>query len=182
MGPGPCHRVPEATPCVLVVPFGSRSKMATLKDQVVVILLKEEQALQNKIPAVGVGTVGMACAISISMKDLAGEFALVDVKQDKLKGEMKDLQHGSLFLRTTKMVSGKGCSVTASSRLAIATAGACQQEGGSRLNVVQGTVNIVSFIVPNMVKNSPNCELLVASNTGAVLASAAWERSGFPEN
>uniref|UniRef100_A0A8C8TKT9 L-lactate dehydrogenase A chain n=1 Tax=Peromyscus maniculatus bairdii TaxID=230844 RepID=A0A8C8TKT9_PERMB len=83
--------------------------MATLKDQLVVILLKEEQALQNKIPAVGVGTVGMACAISISMKDLAGEFALVDVKQDKLKGEMKDLQHGSLFLRTTKMVSGKGC-------------------------------------------------------------------------
>ncbi|CAO2607746.1 L-lactate dehydrogenase A chain [Lemmus lemmus] len=53
----------------------------------------------------------MACAISILMKDLADELAFVDVMEDKLKGEMMDLQHGSLFLRTPKIVSGKGYSV-----------------------------------------------------------------------
>ncbi|WP_407061423.1 lactate/malate family dehydrogenase, partial [Acinetobacter baumannii] len=74
--------------------------MATLKDQLIVNLLKEEQAPQNKITVVGVGAVGMACAISILMKDLADELALVDVMEDKLKGEMMDLQHGSLFLKT----------------------------------------------------------------------------------
>lgn len=42
--------------------------MATLKDQLIVNLLKEEQAPQNKITVVGVGAVGMACAISILMK------------------------------------------------------------------------------------------------------------------
>ena len=41
-------------------------------------------------------------------QDLADEVALVDVMEDKLKGEMMDLQHGSLFLRTPKIVSGKG--------------------------------------------------------------------------
>lgn len=41
-------------------------------------------------------------------KELADELALVDVVEDKLKGEMLDLQHGSLFLRTPKIVSGKG--------------------------------------------------------------------------
>ena len=41
-------------------------------------------------------------------QDLADEIALVDVMEDKLKGEMMDLQHGSLFLRTPKIVSGKG--------------------------------------------------------------------------
>ena len=71
-------------------------------------LLKEEQAPQNKITVVGVDAVGMACAISILMKDLADELALVDVMEDKLKGEMMELQHGSLFLRTPKIVSGKG--------------------------------------------------------------------------
>ncbi|KAM5248119.1 L-lactate dehydrogenase A chain isoform 3-T3 [Ctenodactylus gundi] len=81
--------------------------MATLKDQLIVNLLKEEQVPQNKITVVGVGAVGMACAISILMKDLADELALVDVMEDKLKGEMMDLQHGSLFLRTPKIVSGK---------------------------------------------------------------------------
>ena len=34
--------------------------------------------------------------------------ALVDVMEDKLKGEMMDLQHGSLFLKTPKIVAGKG--------------------------------------------------------------------------
>ncbi|XP_011783075.1 PREDICTED: L-lactate dehydrogenase A chain isoform X2 [Colobus angolensis palliatus] len=81
--------------------------MATLKDQLIHNLLKEEQTPQNKITVVGVGAVGMACAISVLMKDLADELALVDVIKDKLKGEMMDLQHGSLFLRTPKIVSGK---------------------------------------------------------------------------
>ncbi|XP_044776204.1 L-lactate dehydrogenase A chain-like isoform X1 [Neomonachus schauinslandi] len=80
--------------------------MATLKDQLIQNLLKEEHTPQNKITVVGVGAVGMACAISILMKDLADELAL-DVMEDKLKGELMDLQHGSLFLRTPKIVSGK---------------------------------------------------------------------------
>uniref|UniRef100_A0A8C2W0L9 LDH muscle subunit n=1 Tax=Chinchilla lanigera TaxID=34839 RepID=A0A8C2W0L9_CHILA len=72
--------------------------MAGLKDQLIVNLLKEEQVPQNKITVVEVGAVGMACVISILMKDLGDELALVD---------MMDLQHGSLFLRTPKIVSGK---------------------------------------------------------------------------
>ncbi|XP_041911495.1 LOW QUALITY PROTEIN: L-lactate dehydrogenase C chain-like [Arvicola amphibius] len=128
--------------------------MATLKEQLIVNLFKEEQPPQNKITLVGVGAVGMACAISILIKDLADELALVDVMEDKLKGEMMDLQHGSLFLRTPKIVSGKDYSVTANSKLVIVTAGggggACQQEGESRLDLVQRNVNIFKFIIPNV--------------------------------
>lgn len=46
---------------------------------------------------IGVGAVGTACAISILMKDLAGELALVDVMEDKIKREMMDVQLCSLF-------------------------------------------------------------------------------------
>uniref|UniRef100_M3Z4X6 L-lactate dehydrogenase A chain n=1 Tax=Mustela putorius furo TaxID=9669 RepID=M3Z4X6_MUSPF len=81
--------------------------MATLKDQLIQNLLKEGHVPQNKITVVGVGAVGMAFAISILMKDLADEIALVDVMEDKLTGEMIDVQHGSLFLITQKIVSGK---------------------------------------------------------------------------
>uniref|UniRef100_A0A2K5IQF0 L-lactate dehydrogenase A chain n=1 Tax=Colobus angolensis palliatus TaxID=336983 RepID=A0A2K5IQF0_COLAP len=79
--------------------------IATLKDQLIHNLLKEQQTSPIKITFVGVGAVGMVCAISILMKDLADELALVDVMEDKLKGEMMDLQHGSLFLRTPKIIS-----------------------------------------------------------------------------
>ncbi|XP_075998365.1 L-lactate dehydrogenase B-B chain isoform X2 [Genypterus blacodes] len=49
----------------------------------------------------------MACAVSILLRELADELALVDVMEDKLKGEMMDLQHGSLFLKTPKIVADK---------------------------------------------------------------------------
>lgn len=41
-------------------------------------------------------------------QDLCDELALVDVMEDRLKGEMMDLQHGSLFLKTSKIVADKG--------------------------------------------------------------------------
>ena len=100
-------------------------------------LLKEEQAPQNKITVVGVGAVGMACIISVLTKDLVDELALVDIMEDKLKGKMMNLQHGSLFLKTPKIVSSKDYCVTANSKLGIITAGACQQEREGRLNLVQ---------------------------------------------
>ena len=93
-----------------------------------------------------------------------------------------DLQHGSLFLRTPKIVSGKDYNVTANSRLVIITAGARQQEGESRVNLVQPNVNIFQFIIPNIVKYSPNCKLLVVSNPVDILTYVAWKIGGFPKN
>nr|XP_045001693.1 L-lactate dehydrogenase C chain isoform X2 [Jaculus jaculus] len=81
--------------------------MATVKDQLIENLIEEDKISQRKVTIVGVGSVGMACAISILLKDLTDELALVDVEPDKLKGEMMDLQHGSLFFNTPKIVSGK---------------------------------------------------------------------------
>ncbi|KAL7992137.1 hypothetical protein Chor_016393 [Crotalus horridus] len=155
----------------------------SLKEKLIETIHKEEQEhAHNKITVVGVGAVGMACAISILMKELADELALVDVVEDKLKGEMLDLQHGSLFLRTPKIVSSKDYAVTAHSKLVIITAGARQQEGESRLNLVQRNVNIFKFIIPNIVKYSPHCKLLVVSNPVDILTYVAWKISGFPKH
>ncbi|OCT83516.1 hypothetical protein XELAEV_18021657mg [Xenopus laevis] len=95
---------------------------------------------------------------------------------------MMDLQHGSLFLRTPNIVSGKDYSITANSKLVVVTAGARQQEGESRLNLVQRNVNIFKFIIPNIVKYSPKCTLLIVSNPVDILTYVAWKISGFPQN
>ncbi|KAG9352713.1 hypothetical protein JZ751_021127 [Albula glossodonta] len=138
--------------------------MATTHEKLITHVMKDEPVgSRNKVTVVGVGMVGMACAISILMKELADEVALVDVMEDKLKGEAMDLQHGGLFLRTPKIVADKDYSVTAHSKVVVVTAGARQQEGESRLNLVQRNVNIFKFIIPNIVKYSPNCIILVLS-------------------
>lgn len=46
--------------------------------------------------------------LSSVLQELCDEMALVDVIEDKLKGEMMDLLHGSLFLKTPKIVADKG--------------------------------------------------------------------------
>uniref|UniRef100_A0AAR2LU73 L-lactate dehydrogenase n=1 Tax=Pygocentrus nattereri TaxID=42514 RepID=A0AAR2LU73_PYGNA len=114
--------------------------------------------------------------------DLCDELALVDVIEDKLKGEMMDLQHGSLFLKTHKIVADKDYSVTANSRIVVVTAGVRQQEGESRLNLVQRNVNIFKHIIPQIVKYSPNCTLVVVSNPVDVLTYVTWKLSGLPKH
>ncbi|XP_037111264.1 L-lactate dehydrogenase A chain isoform X1 [Syngnathus acus] len=164
--------------------------MAT-KDKLITHVLKEEPgSSRNKVTVVGVGMVGMATAMSVLLKDLCDELALVDVMEDKLKGEVMDLQHGSFFVKTHKIVGDKDYSVTAGSRVVVVTAGARQQEGESRLNLVQRNVNIFKFIIPNIVKYSPNCILMVVSNpelsffpnTVDILTYVAWKLSGFPHH
>ncbi|KAG8513799.1 L-lactate dehydrogenase B chain, partial [Galemys pyrenaicus] len=161
----------------------------------------EEKAAvpNNKITVVGVGQVGMACAISILGKSLADELALVDVLEDKLKGEMMDLQHGSLFLQTPKIVADKDYSVTANSKIVVVTAGVRQQEGESRLNLVQRNVNVFKFIIPQIVKYSPDCTIIVVSNPAPaigfdlltyvilkssvdILTYVTWKLSGLPKH
>ncbi|XP_027721228.1 L-lactate dehydrogenase A chain-like isoform X1 [Vombatus ursinus] len=116
------------------------------------------------------------------MKDLADELSLIDVIEDKVKGEMMDLQHGSFFPKMPKIISGKDYSVTANSKLVVGTAVAHQQKGESPLNLVQHNVNIFKFIIPNIVKYSQNCKLLIASSPVDILTYVTWKLSGFPKN
>nr|XP_012419424.1 PREDICTED: L-lactate dehydrogenase B chain-like [Odobenus rosmarus divergens]XP_012419425.1 PREDICTED: L-lactate dehydrogenase B chain-like [Odobenus rosmarus divergens] len=154
--------------------------MATLKEKLIAPVAEEEATIpNNKITVVGVGQIGMACAISILGKSLADELALVDVLEDKLKGEIMDLQHGSLFLQTPKIVADKDYSVTANSKIVVVTAGVRQQEGESRLNLVQRNVNVFKFIIPQIVKYSPDCIIIVVSNPVDILTYVTWKLSGL---
>jgi len=121
-----------------------------------------------KVTVVGVGQVGMACAFSILNQNLARELVLVDCMADKLQGEMMDLQHGVSFLTNTKISAG--------------TAGARQREGETRLDLVNKNVEIFKSIIPQLVKYSPNCVLLVVSNPVDILSYVAWKLSGFSEH
>lgn len=59
--------------------------------------------------------------------------------------------------------------MTANSKIVVVTAGVRQQEGESRLNLVQRNVNVFKFIIPQIVKYSPNCIIIVVSNPGTIL-------------
>ncbi|XP_063784526.1 L-lactate dehydrogenase B chain [Pseudophryne corroboree] len=156
--------------------------MASVQEKLLTSVTNDKTSVpKNKITIVGVGQVGMACAISILLKELCEELALVDILEDKLKGEMMDLQHGSLFLKT-KIVADKDYHVTANSKIVVVTGGVRQQEGESRLNLVQRNVNVFKFIIPQVVKYSPDATIIVVSNPVDIMTYVTWKLSGLPQN
>ncbi|XP_066972704.1 L-lactate dehydrogenase isoform X2 [Macrobrachium rosenbergii] len=157
-------------------------KMASIPEMLMNEIQPPLQTSGGKVTVVGVGQVGMACAFSLLTQHICSELALVDVMADKLRGEMMDLQHGLTFLRNVKIEASTDFSVTAGSRVCIVTAGARQREGESRLSLVQRNVDIFKGIIPNLVKHSPNCILLVVSNPVDVLTYVAWKLSGLPKH
>ncbi|CAA0820588.1 Lactate/malate dehydrogenase family protein [Striga hermonthica] len=136
----------------------------------------------TKITVVGVGNVGMAIAQTILTQDLADEIVLVDAKEDKLRGEVLDLQHAAAFLPRTRITASLDYAATAGSDLCIVTAGARQNPGESRLNLIHRNVALFRHIVPPLAKYSPDCIIMVVSNPVDVLTYVAWKLSGFPAN
>ncbi|EFO16236.1 L-lactate dehydrogenase [Loa loa] len=134
----------------------------------------------SKITVVGVGQVGMACAVSIMQKNIVSELCLVDVVADKLKGEMMDLQHGVPFMSPCIIRASVDYEITKGSKLCVVTAGVRQREGESRLSLVQRNVEIFKGIIPKLVANSPDTMLLIVSNPVDVLTYVAWKISGLP--
>jgi len=136
----------------------------------------------GKVSVVGVGAVGMACAFSMLTQGICSELALVDMMEDKLRGEMLDLQHGLTFLRNIKIDASTDYACTAGSRVCIVTAGARQKEGESRLSLVQRNTDIFKGIIPQLVKHSPDTILLIVSNPVDILTYVAHKVSGLPKH
>ncbi|XP_006615424.2 L-lactate dehydrogenase-like isoform X1 [Apis dorsata] len=156
--------------------------MATLRSKLLNTVMDPVPSSSHKVTVVGVGNVGMACTISLLAKNISSDLALVDMVEDKLKGEMLDLQHGSSFLRNAKINASTDYSVTANSSVCIVTAGARQKEGETRLDLVQRNTDIFKSIIPELVKYSPNTILLIVSNPVDILTYVAWKLSGLPKN
>ena len=102
--------------------------------------------------------------------------------EDKLKGEMMDLQHGTAFLRNAKVNASTNYEASQCSRICIVTCGARQQEGESRLNLVQRNTDIFKKIIPQLVKYSPEAVLIIVTNPCDILTYVAWKLSGFPRH
>ncbi|KAG5676407.1 hypothetical protein PVAND_006245 [Polypedilum vanderplanki] len=157
--------------------------MPILKEELFQELLDNDNTKSsNKITIVGIGAVGMAAAFSILTQNVSSDVALVDIFEDKLKGELMDLQHGSNFLKNAKISASSDLAVSAGSRLIVVTAGVRQKEGESRLNLVQRNVDVMKTIIPKLVEYSPETTLLIVSNPCDILTYVAWKLSGLPKN
>ncbi|CAE7341511.1 unnamed protein product [Symbiodinium sp. KB8] len=133
-----------------------------------------------KVAVVGTGAVGMAVTYALLNQGLCSSLALIDVDQDKVKGELDDLQHGAAFIEQVELEGGKDYEHCAGAALVIITAGVRQREGETRLQLLERNVRVFQMIVPNVVKHAPEASMLIVTNPCDIMTAVAAKLSGLP--
>jgi L-lactate dehydrogenase len=131
---------------------------------------------------IGLGQVGMACAYSMLIQNCFDELILQDIAEDKVKGEVMDLNHGMPFLEPTDLKAGTVADVGRDADIVIITAGASQKPGESRLNLLERKVAIFRSILSDVVKYCPHAILLIVSNPVDIMTYVTLKITGFPSS
>ena len=132
-----------------------------------------------KISIIGAGYVGATTAFALMTGGLASKIVIVDIKKEKAEGEAMDLSHGVSFVPPVDIIAGEYID-TKDSDIVIIAAGAAQKQGETRLDLISSNLTVFKTIIPEVIKYSPNCILLVVSNPVDILTYITYKLSGFP--
>ena len=133
----------------------------------------------RKVCIVGAGSVGATFAYTLMQSGLAREIVLIDLDADRAQGEAMDLNHGLFFAPPVDIRAG-GYDDVADAALIVITAGAKQQPGESRLDLVQRNVAICKEIMGEITSRTSDAIIIMVTNPVDVLTYLAQELSGWP--
>ena len=136
----------------------------------------------NKVVLIGAGDVGMAYASAIVNQGLCDHLAIIDLDEEKVWGEVQDLNHAVPWSgHNTRVTQGtyEDCRDAA---VVVNCAGVAQRDGETRLELVGRNVKIFKSIVDEVMDHGFNGIFVVATNPVDVLAYATWKFSGLPSN
>ncbi len=137
---------------------------------------------RNKISVVGAGNVGATAAHWLASKEL-GDVVLVDVVEGMPQGKALDLaQAAPIEGYDVNLVGANGYDETKDSDVVIITAGIARKPGMSRDDLLKTNNGIMTSVVDEVVKRSPDSILIIVSNPLDAMAQVAFKRSGFPKH
>lgn len=144
--------------------------------------MNSEKIQKRKIMLVGTGFVGMSFAYSLLAENGIDELVLVDVNQDKARGEQMDLSDGLLYANSKMKITAGSYADAADTNIVVLTVGAAQKPGQSRLELVKINANITKGVCEELKKNNFDGLLVVANNPVDIMTYVAWKTSGLPKN
>ena len=127
---------------------------------------------------VGAGAVGATFAYALAQSGISDEIVLIDKNRGLAQGQVLDLAHGFSFFPPVKIWAGEADDF-ADAQVVVITAGAKQQPGESRLDLLQQNAAIVESIVDDVVSKNSSAVIIVVSNPVDVLTQIALKRTGW---
>lgn len=132
----------------------------------------------QKAVMVGCGYVGSATVFALMQSGLFSEIAMIDANPEKAEGEAMDISHGIPFAKQMRVYAGSYDDVE-DAGIVIITAGANQQPGETRLDLVGKNVSIFKGIIPEITRRNFDGILLIVANPVDILTKVAQELSGY---
>ena len=132
----------------------------------------------QKAVMVGCGYVGSATVFALMQSGLFSEIAMIDANPEKAEGEAMDISHGIPFAKQMRVYAGSYDDVE-DAGIVIITAGANQQPGETRLDLVSKNVSIFKGIIPEITRRNFDGILLIVANPVDILTKVAQELSGY---
>ena len=138
--------------------------------------------MRSKVTIVGAGNVGATTAQRIFDRGYA-DVVLVDIVDGLPQGKALDMLESGPVLGTDASVVGtNGYDETERSDIVVVTSGIARKPGMSRDDLLLTNMKIVTSVVEDTVKRSPDCILLIVTNPLDAMAQRAFQVSGFPKN
>jgi len=119
-----------------------------------------------KITVIGAGNVGATCVNAMNMMQFAGEIVLLDIKPGIAEGKAIDMMQTAKLLRFDTKITGvtNNYEATAKSAVVVITSGIPRKPGMTREELIGTNAAIVSEVVENALKYSPNAVIVMISN------------------
>lgn len=134
----------------------------------------------SKVTIIGAGAVGATTVFSLAENAVVNEIVIVDINKDKSLGNALDIAHGIPLLKPVKIYSGE-YEDSKDSDIVVITVGVPEVIGESRLVPLQKNTDILKNVIPQVLKYSPNTQILMVSNPVDILTYVAYKISNLPK-
>ena len=128
----------------------------------------------------GGGMVGATAAYACALRSVVEEIVLIDRNADLVWGQAADINDAMGLDRNVEVRAGDYSDI-ATDDIVVITAGAPQQPGQTRLELVGVNANIMRDIVKNIMAGGAKPYLVVVSNPVDILTYVALKESGLPK-
>ena len=140
---------------------------------------------EGKIVLIGAGMVGSAILSSIINMNVVSEVAVIDMNENKAKGEVLDAIHTTAFAYSTNVNIHVGCYEDCrNAGIIVFSAGPSIKPGGAddRMALLKQNVAIVENTMKEITKYTKEAIVLIVSNPLDILVYAAQKVVNYPKD
>ena len=134
--------------------------------------------MNNKVVIIGCGNVGLSCAYAlINGNSNVDSLVLIDIKREKLLGEVMDLNHAIPSTNSNISVTIGDYSDCKDAKVVVICAGLNQKPGETRLDLMNKNKDLIKEITNKVMESGFNGIFIVATNPVDIMSYIVYKES-----